>query len=415
MLAVRIHRGTHEVGGTCIELESAGRRLVLDAGMPLIRPRRGRELLPDVPGLFGAGDGSLEALMISHPHQDHHGLADLVERSVPIYLGARAQAVLAESTFFMPWAPSFSATRRLEHRRQIALGPFTVTPWRVDHNAEDAYAFLVEAAGSRVLYSGDWRGHGNNRWMIDELATDVGPLDTLMIEGTRIDRLDGESSALPSEDAVEDACAEVFAAARRAVLVFCSAQNLERMDRVRAACRRSGRTMVMDLYAAAMWEASGREPLREACGQIRVFLPHWQRRRIIEAQAFERLEAVRDVRIYREEILDRSSELAFVTRTSALSELENTGVLLDADAIWSMWAGYLSDSSMEPSMRILRRNGALLHFAHTSGHASADDICDLVRRLDARRVVPIHTASPAACAASFPNAELHDDGEWWAG
>ena len=187
------------------------------------------------------------------------------------------------------------------------------------------------------------------------------------------------------------------------------------MDRIRAACRRSGRTMVMDLYAAAVWEASGREPLREACGQIRVFLPHWQRRRIIEAQAFERLDAVRDARIYPEEMVERASDLVFATRTSALSELENTGVLLDADVVWSMWDGYLMDPSMEPTMRTLRRNGALLHFAHTSGHASPDDICDFVRRLDARRVVPIHTTSPAACAASFPNAELHDDGEWWAG
>ena len=414
MLAVRVHRGTHEVGGTCIELEAAGRRLVLDAGMPLTRPRRGRELLPDVPGLFGAGDGSLEALMISHPHQDHHGLADLVDRSVPIYMGPRAQAVLAESAFFMPWAPSFSATGRLEHRRRIALGPFVVTPWRVDHNAEDAFALLVEAGGRRVLYSGDWRGHGNNRWMIDELVAGVGPIDTLMIEGTRIDRCGGESVALESEQAVEDACVEVFDAAEHAAVVLCSAQNLDRMDRIRAACRRSGRTMVLDLYAAAVWEASGREPLREARGQIRVYLPHWQRRRIIEARAFDRLDAVRAERIYPEEMLERAPELVFVTRTSALSELENTGVLLDADVVWSMWAGYLNDPSMEPALRILRRNGALLHFAHTSGHATPDDICDFVRRLDARRVVPIHTASPAACAASFPNAEVHDDGEWWA-
>jgi ribonuclease J len=114
-------------------------------------------------------------------------------------------------------------------------------------------------------------------------------------------------------------------------------------------------------------------------------------------------------------MVERASDLVLATRTSALSELENTGVLLDADVVWSMWDGYLMDPSMEPTMRTLRRNGALLHFAHTSGHATPDDICDFVRRLDARRVVPIHTASPGACAAFFANSELHDDGEWWAG
>ena len=30
-----IHRGAHQIGGTCIELESQGKRLVLDIGVPL--------------------------------------------------------------------------------------------------------------------------------------------------------------------------------------------------------------------------------------------------------------------------------------------------------------------------------------------------------------------------------------------
>ena len=60
--------------------------------------------------------------------------------------------------------------------------------------------------------------------------------------------------------------------------------------------------------------------------------------------------------------------------------IEATGVLLDADAVWSMWPGYLS-AGADPTLRILRRNGVKLHHIHTSGHATAEDICDLVRRL----------------------------------
>jgi mRNA degradation ribonuclease J1/J2 len=30
-----IHRGTQEIGGTCVEIESQGKRLVLDVGLPL--------------------------------------------------------------------------------------------------------------------------------------------------------------------------------------------------------------------------------------------------------------------------------------------------------------------------------------------------------------------------------------------
>ena len=34
-MRVRIHRGSHEIGGNCIELEAEGARIVLDLGRPL--------------------------------------------------------------------------------------------------------------------------------------------------------------------------------------------------------------------------------------------------------------------------------------------------------------------------------------------------------------------------------------------
>src|SRR4051812_11924880 len=81
--------GPSEIGGTCVELRAGGERLVLDAGMPMTPPWRGAELLPDVPGRWVRGDGSLRAVRTSHPHPDHHGLADLVDASVPVFLGDR--------------------------------------------------------------------------------------------------------------------------------------------------------------------------------------------------------------------------------------------------------------------------------------------------------------------------------------
>ncbi|MCX5684860.1 MAG: hypothetical protein NT049_14420, partial [Planctomycetota bacterium] len=34
-MRVCIHRGTHEIGGTCVEIEAQGKRIVLDVGLPL--------------------------------------------------------------------------------------------------------------------------------------------------------------------------------------------------------------------------------------------------------------------------------------------------------------------------------------------------------------------------------------------
>jgi len=37
-MRLRIHRGTKEIGGTCIEVEAQGKRLALDVGLPLDAP-----------------------------------------------------------------------------------------------------------------------------------------------------------------------------------------------------------------------------------------------------------------------------------------------------------------------------------------------------------------------------------------
>jgi len=34
-MRVRVHRSTKEIGGTCIELEAEGSRILLDLGLPL--------------------------------------------------------------------------------------------------------------------------------------------------------------------------------------------------------------------------------------------------------------------------------------------------------------------------------------------------------------------------------------------
>ena len=68
-----VHRGTHQIGGTCVELcTTDGRRILLDVGRPLDAPQDACHLLPKSLDLAGAMDG----VLISHPHQDHYGLLE---------------------------------------------------------------------------------------------------------------------------------------------------------------------------------------------------------------------------------------------------------------------------------------------------------------------------------------------------
>lgn len=84
-MRARIHRGAHEIGGSCVEVESGGHRLVLDVGRPLTATRDEVVGLPDVVGL-GEADSSLLGVIITHAHQDHWGLAGQIAAGVPLFL-----------------------------------------------------------------------------------------------------------------------------------------------------------------------------------------------------------------------------------------------------------------------------------------------------------------------------------------
>jgi len=82
-----------------------------------------------------------------------------------------------------------SKTLQICDGMSISLGPFIITPYLVDHSAYDAYAIQIEADGKKLFYSGDFRGHGRKRKLLDRLvAHPPVKIDTLLMEGTTLSR-----------------------------------------------------------------------------------------------------------------------------------------------------------------------------------------------------------------------------------
>ncbi len=91
MAQLIIHRGTKEIGGTVIELKADKTKLLLDIGQPLGK----KSAHVDVAAL------KPDAVLISHPHQDHFGLIDQLDRSVPVYMGELSQSLISASRKFL--------------------------------------------------------------------------------------------------------------------------------------------------------------------------------------------------------------------------------------------------------------------------------------------------------------------------
>ncbi|GJE19291.1 MBL fold metallo-hydrolase [Methylobacterium marchantiae] len=410
---VRIHRGAQEIGGTCVELAHGGARILLDLGLPLDGEPDDASCHPAVDGLAGGGD--LKALILSHGHRDHVGLAHLAGSDLPIVMGAATKAILTAAAPFVPGAYLPPSTITLESGKPLTFGPFTVTPILVDHSAYDAYALLVEAGRQRLLYSGDFRGHGRKAGLFERLVRHPPKnVDILLLEGSSLGRLDPDQH-FPTEADVENRFVSLIEDTAGIALVAASAQNIDRMVSLYRACKRTERTLVIDLYAAEVLRATGNANIPQSDWPgVAVFVPHYQRVRIKQTERFDLIEAHAANRIFPDQLRALAPRAAYLFRPTMLRDLDRAECLSGATAIWSQWDGYLAQERGLILQTDLAERGIPLGHAHTSGHASIPDLKRLAEAVAPRRIVPIHTFHADRFPELFgPNVSIKQDGQWW--
>ena len=406
----RIHRGCHEIGGNCIEIESQGKRIVLDIGLPL--KNENKATVPNISGL-DSPDNSLLGIFISHPHPDHYGLLERITEPVPVFMGDAARRIIEVSAFFTPLpALGQAQPQTFSDGETIEIGPFTITPISIDHSAHDSYCLLVEADGKRLLYSGDLRAHGRKAELFHRLVSDPPPnIDVLICEGTQIGRV--PDFAYPDEHSVAARMAELFKNTEGMCLVWCSGQNIDRIASVFEATKQSGRQLILDMYTAEIMRAIGDADLPKP-GQngVTVYLPQSQRTRIIdEGLVDEIIGPYYPHRIYKKALVEAASRSVMIFRPSMLRDLQREQCLAGATLISSVWSGYVHRSHDE--LEQMRQMGIERFHVHTSGHATVDELQKFVDAFPVSRVVPIHLEDREGFGRLSSNVELRNDHEWW--
>ena len=411
-----VHRGTKEIGGTCIEVEAQGKRLVLDVGLPLDAPdgedvREG--LLPAVPG-FRERDDSLLGILVSHPHMDHYGMAPYVRPDVPVYIGEDAHNILAAASPYVPHGHAFADPRFIENRTPVEIGPFRVTPYLVDHSAFDAYALLVEADGKRVFYSGDFRAHGRKTRLFEEMIADPpGDIDVLLMEGTTIGR-NATGEGFTSEMDLEREFVRAFRETRGLHFVWTSSQNIDRLVTVFRAAKRTGRVLLIDLYTAVVLEATGRDSIPQSgWADVKLYIPHRQRVWIKDRRLFQDLERHKTSRVFPEALPGLAKRAVMLFRPMAMNDRGVQAVLDGAGLTYSLWEGYLEQDSSRRVMKWLDDHDIRWQILHTSGHASVTDLKRFAAALAPRALVPVHSFETSRFGDFFDNVVQRDDGEWW--
>jgi ribonuclease J len=418
---VCVHRGTRQIGGTCVELEWRGARLLLDLGLPLDADPAAVDpvgLLPEVPGLRSPDTGLL-ALVISHGHMDHWGLVPHAHPSLPIVMGAATRRILRAAAPFVPNPASFATngaiTHELADQVPLHIGPFTITPFLVDHSAYDAYAMLIEAGGRRLFYSGDIRAHGRKAALFKRLVSHPPrPIHAMLMEGSSLGRLRPDQH-FPTEKEIEQRLVDAFRAPGF-VGVCASAQNIDRMVSIYRACKRTGRTLVLDLYALEVLAATGNPHIPAAdWPNTAVYVPEYQRRHIKRTEQFDIVDRYKTYRIYREHLAGLASRAVMLFRPAMVEDIDKTpGAWNGARMIWSQWEGYLPSPANVKFRAKLEVRGVGLEMIHTSGHASIVDLKRLADALAPDVLVPVHTFEGDRYPELFgAHVVRRSDGEWW--
>lgn len=428
-----IHRGTHEIGGTCVEISTDTTRIILDLGMPLSDPQDktkrlkdfslrnksvseliGMGVLPKVSGLYyGVGDEKpVDAILLSHPHQDHYGLFPYVRRDIPVFLGEDTDKMLQASEVFLGDRFGIHDEKILvESLKTVEWHGFKITPYLMDHSAYGAMAFLVEAEGKKIFYSGDFRGHGRKKKLFEDLlANPPKEIDVLLMEGTMMGR---QSEMAQTEEDLEREIADEARVRDGMKLFICSGQNVDRLVTFYRAAVRSDATLILDLYAANILYELDRKSLpipTNGHKNIKILFTHHFMRRLSAQNLKAWYERWRSFEIDAKG-LQRLGRKAFVLyRDSSLNELEKAGIPKDSVMFYSMWSQYTLEPSFDRTRAFMDRHGITFKEFHTSGHAILPDLKRFSDAINPEVIVPIHTEYPDEYRRHFGNKVrcLHD-------
>ncbi len=407
-LRIIVHRATDEIGGNCIEVALGDdHRIILDVGRPLDAPKDATGLLPKSLNVELPVDG----LLISHPHQDHYGLLEETPAHWPVYSGKAAGGLMHLTASIFGKAP-VRDYRHWEGGKQFVVGPFKVTPYLTDHSAFDAYMLLIEAAGKRILYSGDFRAHGRKAALVQRLmSSPPHGIDVLLMEGTNL----GSDKPTKSEVDLESDFVKLFRETPGRVFVCWSAQNIDRTVTLYRACLKTGRTLVVDLYTAEVLEL-----LAEAG---RIPQAGWSNLKVVITRSFSRLYKSKG----RADFVDRmaahgisATRLAedmnkwvVMIRPSLMRDMDPKGVKPSPEDAWSysQWLGYLKQADGVALKSWFDEGGARAVHIHTSGHASVADLKAFAAAMNPRMLVPIHGVAWDGDVDGFSNIVRLRNGE----
>jgi ribonuclease J len=246
--------GLGEIGKNMTVVEHDGRIIVVDVGLRFPTPEMvGIDLvLPDFTYLRERAS-EIEAIVITHGHEDHIGALPWVLRELAHHNGSDLPPIYGG-----PLTMAMARSKLEEHKLRdvelndvapgeaLELGPFTLEMVHMTHSIPDSSAVALGTDLGTVLITGDYKF---DQTPVDGPPADMSRLAELGREGVLL--LCGDSTNVdregfsPSESVVGRHLEEVFARCEGRIVVTSFASNIHRVQQVVDAAEALGRKVAL--------------------------------------------------------------------------------------------------------------------------------------------------------------------------
>ena len=246
--------GAGEIGMNCYVYgygpEDKERLIVVDLGVtfPDMDATPGVDLImADIAWLEKRRD-RIEAVFITHAHEDHIGALGLLwpRLKVPVY-ARRFTAVLGRLKLEENGHPGNTITVVRPRPETIEAGPFRVQFVPVAHSIPESAALIIDTPAGRIVHSGDFKldetplvGEGWNPDLFREIAAER-PVKALMCDSTNVFSLHPGRS----ESTLRDPIRDLIAGASGMVVATTFASNVARLRTLAEAAQAAGRSICL--------------------------------------------------------------------------------------------------------------------------------------------------------------------------
>ena len=229
--------GLGEIGKNMTVVEYDGKIVVVDTGLmfPTAEMHGIDLVLPDFSYLRDRAD-DIEAIVLTHGHEDHVGALPYVLREIgipPVVYGGMLTIGMVRSKLDEHKLGEKTPLQELPAGEKVKRGPFELELVHLAHSIPDMRGVLIGTPAGNVLMTGDYKF---DQTPVDGKPADVSRLAEIGREGLTL--LCGDSTnadrpgIAPSESSVGPALLEQFSRCKGRIIVTSFASNIHRVQQV---------------------------------------------------------------------------------------------------------------------------------------------------------------------------------------